>query len=317
MSDYLTLQTGQEVVAATLFSSFREFIRDQNGQTADVHMRQFRSYADVFQGFSSWPADSREGQFIYRLEQLDTTTVYPLLLEIFNLYGDAAGKAQRRQIIEDLESLFVRRAVCELTTKNYNRLFVDMIRSLRSNDDFSAAAVRKFLLEQTAETTIWPDDETFTAAWMTINFYRRLKKSKARMILEAIELALFNSKTEKVQIEQNLTIEHLMPKEWVKHWPLSESAATDEAKEKASNLRDELLHKVGNLTLLTKRLNPSISNGPWSKKREKILEHSALNMNRAFHTTTTWDEGAIFKRSEELLKIGLKLWPVPARTNAG
>ena len=70
--------------------------------------------------------------------------------------------------------------------------------------------------------------------------------------------------------------------------------------------------KVENLSLLTKRLNPSISNGPWEKKRDKILEHSALNMNRGFQNVPDWNEVLILKRSEDLFKHALKLWPRPA-----
>jgi hypothetical protein len=164
-------------------------------------------------------------------------------------------------------------------------------------------------LAQTVEVSRWPDDETFKTSWLTINFYRRLKKSKARMILEAIEASLHTGMTEKLQIEKMLTIEHLLPKEWKKHWPLP--ATAPEEIENASKVRDEMLHKVGNLSLLTKRLNPAVSNGPWDKKREKILEHSALNMNRGFLNVPTWNETLIMKRSEELLKHALKLWPRP------
>lgn len=43
----------------------------------------------------------------------------------------------------------------------------------------------------------------------------------------------------------------------------------------------EQLSHDGQLTLLTKKLNPSVSNGPWEKKRNAILEHSALSLNRS------------------------------------
>jgi hypothetical protein len=42
-----------------------------------------------------------------------------------------------------------------------------------------------------------------------------------------------------------------------------------------AKVRESVLHVIGNLTLLTEKLNPSVSNGPWSKKRPAILEHSA------------------------------------------
>ena len=39
--------------------------------------------------FEGFPPDSREGLFFYRLGQLDTTTVYPLVLEVLKRYGGA------------------------------------------------------------------------------------------------------------------------------------------------------------------------------------------------------------------------------------
>lgn len=312
MNDYLTLATGEEVSSALLFSTFREHVRTSDGQPAAEHMQRFRTYADVYRSFSDFPSDSREGQFFYRLEQLDTTTVFPILLEVLKRYGGPKDRAELHQILGDLESFFVRRAVCELTTKNYNRLFVDMIKAAKVANDFSATAVRNFLLAQTVDVSRWPSDDEFRSSWLRIGFYKRLKKAKARMILEALEAALHTGKTEKVQIERMLTIEHLLPRQWEKHWPLPDAATTPELIEEATKYRDDVLHRVGNLTLLTKRLNPSVSNGPWDKKRHKILEHSALNLNRGFQDIEGWDENAIEERSKELLKQAMKIWPRPA-----
>ena len=64
--------------------------------------------------------------------------------------------------------------------------------------------------------------------------------------------------------------------------------------------------------LLTKELNPSASNGPWSKKRDKILEHSALNLNRPFKDHSVWDEDLIEERSKTLFNVAVKIWPHPS-----
>jgi hypothetical protein len=63
------------------------------------------------------------------------------------------------------------------------------------------------------------------------------------------------------------------------------------------------------LTLLTKELNPSVSNGPWERKRKEILKHSALNLNRSL--PDEWNEEAIQVRAEELFKVAVKVWPRP------
>lgn len=312
MNDYLTLVTGEEVSASLLFSSFRDYVRESQGEPAATHLGQFREYADVYRSFEEFPEDSREGQFFYRLHQLDTKTVFPLLLEVLKRHNTPKGRPELLQILGDLESFFVRRAICQLTTKNYNRQFVEMIKNARSHGDYSAKSIREYLVAQTVDVSRWPDDEEFKNAWLTVNFYRRLKKSKGRMILEAIEAAMHTGKTEKVQIEKKLTIEHLLPRKWKEHWPILTTGKSDVNVEEMSKLREEMLHKVGNLTLLTKRLNPAISNGNWQKKREQILEHSALNLNRKFQNVNEWNEMLILERSVELLKHAMKIWPRPS-----
>jgi hypothetical protein len=47
-----------------------------------------------------------------------------------------------------------------------------------------------------------------------------------------------------------------MPRKWLTHWPL-EDASHEEAD------RDRIIHTLGNLTLLTGKLNSKVSNGAW------------------------------------------------------
>ncbi len=307
LNHYLTLMLGQEVLIAQLFGDYRTFV-ENNGRSAANHMELFRDYANVYKSFDEFSVSSREGVFFYRLGELDTTTVFPLLLEVIKRHNTAEGGDELSQILMDLESFLVRRTICELTPKNYNKLFVELVKQSAKANDFSAETIRTFLLGQEAETSRWPTDEEFKKAWLGLQFYKRLKKSKLRMILEALEVALHTGKTEKVAIERTLTIEHLLPREWERYWPLSVANDSPEAQKKTEH-RKEMLDRIGNLTLLTKKLNPSVSNGPWDKKRKGILNHSALNLNRLL--PEVWDEDRIEARSEELFKIAVKVWPRP------
>lgn len=279
--------------------------------TADAakQMALFRHYGDVYRSMEELPITTREGMFIYRLDQLDTTTFYPVLLEVFKRYRNPEYRQEFDQVLLDLESYLVRRAICELTTKNYNDLVVRMIKQLRATDDFSSQPIRNFLMGQTADTGRWPDDDEFRKSWMSMPFYKAIKRSKGRMILEALEIASYHGKTEKVEVERKLTIEHLMPVSWEKHWPIVMNAAESQQVDGAADRRNEAIHRIGNLTLLTKELNPSVSNGPWLKKRDEILKHSALNLNRPFQNISTWDEAAIEQRSAALFEIVKKIWP--------
>lgn len=314
LNQYLTMMKGQEVIISQMFLDYRDLVESRNGRRAPEHMEHFRSYADVYQSFEGFPSDSREGLFFYRLDQMDISTVHPLLLEVFKRYAKPVGQSELESILVDLESLLVRRAVCGLTPKNYNRFFALLVKNLRDGgDDFSPSSIRKHLLSETADTQRWPDDDEFRSSWMSVDFYRRIKKATQRMILEAIEAALYTGKTEKVRLERNLTIEHLLPVDWRDHWPLVVKEETSEAQEHAEKRRNEMLHKIGNLTLLTKKLNPSVSNGPWAKKRQAILKHSALNLNRVFQDIGVWNEDLIEQRSKDLFAVAVKVWPHPGR----
>jgi hypothetical protein len=312
LNHYLTMMKGDEVIISQMFLDYRELVSSRNGTPAREHLQHFGSYAEVYESFDAYSSDSREGLFFYRLYEMDTTTVFPLLLEVFKRHPGASSQSECNRILVDLESFLVRRSICGLTTKNYNRFFAQIVARLHNaTSDFSCAAIRQQLLAETADTQRWPDDGEFREAWTTIDFYKRVKKSVQRMILEAIELALYTGKTEKIKIERKLTIEHLLPRDWEAHWPLLVHEQSPDAQEQALRRRNESIHRVGNLTLLTKELNPSVSNGAWSKKRDKILEYSALRLNQPFKDSAIWDEDAIAQRSKLLFDYAVKIWPRP------
>ena len=307
LQHYLTLMKGDEVPATHLFAEFRDLARKRPTITAKDHLKSIHSYGAIFQKFmSGFSPDSPEGRFFYRLNELDTTTVFPVLLEVFKRAGGIPSD-EVRAVLTDLESFLVRRMVCGLTTKNYNILMRSLIQHLQSNDTFSAKAVRDFLLAQDAESTRWPKDEEFEKAWLSRPLYDALTRARVRIVLEALELAMYTDKTEKVVIDSKLTIEHVLPQEWDAYWSLPEGVQADQAMKR----REGLLHTIGNLTLVTDRLNPAMSNGPWADKRAALSEHSSLAMNRKLCALETWNESTIERRAGELFELAKAIWTIP------
>ena len=76
--------------------------------------------------------------------------------------------------------------------------------------------------------------------------------------------------------------------------------------------RDALIHTIGNLTLLTGRLNTKVSNSAWASKRTHLDEHDVLKMNSDLLSATgdAWDE-ATMARTATLTEAILEIWPVP------
>jgi hypothetical protein len=311
LGHYLTLMTGDEVSATKLFTEFREYVGEApDANTIQEQMKCFSEFAGVYRSFEDFSPDTRDGLFFQRLAQMDTTTVFPLLLEVYKHHGDCSRSRELAQILTDVESFLARRTICELTPKNYNNLFAQMARQLRSGGSPNAGAVRALLRADRADTSRWPDDEELHKAWVRLLFYKRLPRPRLRMVLEACDTAMRGPKTEIVKIELGLTIEHLMPVGWRESWPLPCESGTPESYEAATR-RDEVIHHIGNLTLLNKRLNPSVSNGPWDRKLPAILKHSALNLNRPLADYPGWDEESIERRSEELFHYAVAVWPYP------
>ena len=208
----------------------------------------------------------------------------------------------------DLESFLVRRMICGRTIKNYNRLFLQIAAELneaaKATGVVDRAAFQKVLLAKTGDAVDWPSDAEFETAWQEVPAYERLSAAKVEMVLLALDLELRTKKGESITIDDDLTIEHVMPQDWEEHWPLP-------ASDRAGIARDKVLHTFGNLTLLTQGLNTAVSNGPYSAKQPEITAQSSLRLNAYFQSVDAWDEAAIAAREKELFALALTIWPRP------
>jgi hypothetical protein len=314
LQHYLTLMRNNEVFVSLLFTEFQKFWDRHVHYNAEWHMRSLRDHASYFQTFLTMSQQNREGKFFQRLRIMDTTTVFPFLLGLYHDLNDASDMAKERLgILEDIESFLVRRMVCRMTAKDYNRLFLDFLGDLRAKGEFTRRYLREYLMQQTAESRLWPSDEQFRQAWLREPLYKIVTRPRLRMLLEALDEALYTPKSERYHLNANLTVEHILPQDWQEHWPLKELAVVETPESRIARIerRNQLLHTTGNLTLLTKALNPSVSNGPFDRKRKEILKHSALNLNRFLAETGSWDEEEILNRGERLFEVARRIWPHP------
>jgi hypothetical protein len=141
-----------------------------------------------------------------------------------------------------------------------------------------------------------------------------------------LEIASRTKLQETTALAPRLTVEHVLPEKWETHWLLRDGVpltkeekiqaifATTEDDTRLGQIvtRNRLLHTIGNLTILTKSLNSSVSNGPWEGKRKALLDHSLLVMNREITRENTWTEDKIEARSRTLFKIAKSIWPLTA-----
>lgn len=309
LQHYLTLQTDSEIASGNIFNSFKAYV-EEKPRSVDWHLKHLRDYGRHFKYFMQPPADSREGTFFFRLTKMQISTVFPFLLGLFHAMDEERAD-ERTEILVDLESFLVRRMICRLSTRGYNRLFLDLLKHL-SKVGYERSNIHDFLLKQEAEIGRWPNDKEFKQAWLTVPVYSAFTKPRVKMVLRALDAALHTSKTEKYWLKVSLTIEHLLPQNWEAHWPMPPMAGESaDAYIARKDNRNHLLHTIGNLTLLTGALNPSVSNGSFAHKKVEILKHSAINLNRFLYEREGWGEEEIEDRAKALFKIAANVWPHP------
>lgn len=70
---------------------------------------------------------------------------------------------------------------------------------------------------------------------------------------------------------------------------------------------------LGNLTLVTQRLNSALSNAAWTTKRGTLNQYSVLMLNQRLIDAwpDRWDEDAIDQRGRQLAEVICRVWPGP------
>ncbi|RKI01869.1 DUF262 domain-containing protein [Corallococcus sp. AB038B] len=311
LQHFLAFKTEQEPNVTRLFHDYQRWIREKSPfASVEAELKEVTRCANAFRRLLRPDPSTRLGTFAVRLRDMDTSTVYPLMLAL--LTRQDLPEVELEGITTDIESFLIRRMACGRTTKAYNRYFLQLTRDVKALPSVDRAAFQRLLLLGGGMSVDWPGDAEFQRALQDRPLYLELRASRIEMLLRALDEALKTAKTEKVTIDGDLSIEHVMPQQWEKHWPLSKAAmATAGGQGEAEQKRDALVHTLGNLTLLTQELNASVSNGPYADKQPHITANSALRMNTYFQKVAEWDEDGIRERSATLAKLATKVWPKP------
>ena len=139
MQHFLASQQGQDIPIKHLYVEYRHWVETKKpfaSVSAELAAlsRQGAAFRRIIQ-----PA---KGDVVFGLcsflETFDIRTAYPLLLALMDSDLDADAW---KQVSDILESYLLRRAVCGLDTKNYNRIFLSLTRNLR-REGFSTDGLR-------------------------------------------------------------------------------------------------------------------------------------------------------------------------------
>lgn len=322
---FLIAKSGQQIDARRVNEEYRRWVSQLPSPYASVQdeLADFARHGDVYQRYESADVSKlRCDDFRRVLADFDVSTALPLAM--FLELECCLDAAQLKACLSALESFIVRRAIAGSENKEYNKLFVDVVSSLMGliGDDVLPALLRK-LLGGGGSTRNWPADDDILAKAIGAPIYNDLKRPALRLILERLELASRDKKSEHLEFAPNLQIEHILPQGWHQHWTsaglsipqhaaMYPHTATGEVAPFVEKIRarNAALQTLGNLTLLNMYLNPAASNGPFDAKLVEY-KNSVLRLNRYFDPATSWDEEAIAVRGRKLGDALCKIWSRP------
>lgn len=232
---------------------------------------------------------------------LSTTTVFPYVLYVLR---NVANPAERSRIFTLVENYLLRRLICRETTKNYNNIFTGLIKSGMDTRDKLAER----LLNSDEAGVRFPTDEQVRRGFREA----KLSNAQSKVVLYMIERSVRNDQRQSTALSgiSHYSLEHLMPKKWRNNWG---SVSNERAAE-----RDEALHKLGNLSLLSSTLNTSIRDADWQTKkagtgRQHGLDRYATGLETLVEdlALASWDVEEIGRRGERLAGQALDIWPFP------
>lgn len=307
MTRYLAMKIKSDVVSSQLFKTYRSYLDSAQIKPSDA-VKDLAAYAATYRKLLAWvdePKPIKGHQSSQRLVKsvwdFEANPLYSALLWLFgpeiNIEDDVRERCARI-----LDSWVVRRAASGLTTKNINKTALLILEQLRKHGD-QADNLQKFILGKEGVTTIEdPTDKSLLKYLETAPAYKSLGQRRVAALLRAVESRLNKNDPDWVPAGP-LTVEHLMPSSWKEHWPLK---SDDEV---ALVARRAAIHNLGNLVLLTKRLNSSIGNSNWLTKRAAVKKLTVLLHVREVIDSDDWNEELILKRARQLAAAIIERWP--------
>lgn len=323
----LQAETGLEVDTSRTYESYQRWAVPPKGTrlSAKDQVNILRAHSKHLLALIDENLSTPIGSLGRVANALDVTTVTAVALAI----AGKCGPEEQRVMFTALESYLIRRESCGLTKKNYNVIFLALLRELQKNG-FTMDVLSNRLASLVGEASLWPDDSQFKKALLSRGIYGGgAALGLCRVLLARVAVRIGATTAAEVAWTpnwSNLQVEHMLPQSWYEHWTLPDgsSATEEEARQAAVATEDQiktqpkwqaylkrerLKNTVGNLTILNSALNNEIKNQAWRLKREAIRSNTQLRMNFDLASLDKWDEVLIEDRSEAIFDIAVGEWP--------
>jgi len=282
------LSSREVVKEPVLLEEIRQHIKDE--QTAYKFMENLTDEVDTYEALIKpmkefWDAKHPDLLgLLMDLQTLSATIPLPLLMAAFNL-----DVKEFKNVIRDCTTFMFRYlTIGEQESKELEKFFSDLAIKIRNKEITKASQVRKHFLKRDLS------DKVFESVLEV----KDIKLNKvATYILKKIERKLA---PDQETFSDKITLEHILPKTPDKEW--------DKYLEENQMDYTNLIHKLGNQTLLLGKVNTKIRNQIFTKKTGEYKKSSKLIINRDLANLKSWTEKDIMERQKWLTKQCMDIW---------
>ena len=216
----LQAELGEEIDVGRLYVGYRRFaVGRQTAVSAAEQLRVLNLYSVHYRHLISGGGDTPISRFGSRISAWDASTTHAIALLIAK---SGCPAEEQRSMFDDIVSYLVRRAVCGLTAKNYNKVFIQQLKQLVAHA-LTADVLHTSLAKLDGDSSRWPRDDEFRKSWLEAEVYPgRLDAAQTKSILLELEEGMRSARTEEPFVlgVESLDVDHIMPVSWFEHWPL-------------------------------------------------------------------------------------------------
>ena len=287
------------------------FLQNENNQEVEVIFKEVIHYAHCYNSAYQQPVSELDTVLQEPIKEFRYTSSdmpAPLLMEYMSLYkrGDSKtlqtlSSQQLAEIITLLNSYLMRRALCNLDTSDISRYFTTLLKHTLNEceGDYTnivAIFTKHLVTRNRGNKMAMPDDRRMEECIYNANMY-------SLDVLKFFFRKLENENNPAPVDFDRLSVEHLMPqkptKEWYKTLQVTET------------IYEENLHRLGNLTLASRKDNSKMSNKVWEYKANILRSTSHLKLNEELIKKNKWNINDIEERTKKLIADMIRLYPYP------
>lgn len=281
-----------------LFNGFNENDRMKN---LSLKLKRFcRYYVAVTRGQVE---DEELAQALTRIAQLDTATVNPLLISLYDGYEHHEfTRDDFLRMLEVVESYLFRRSACDCPTSALAPFFSSLIAridAVRSEEGNVTDAFMAMLLNEENTPQRFPTDAEFAHALAT-----RDAHSHAHVLYLLARIDEHLEPTDASVLEAyNWSLEHVMPMRALKDDAWCQALGAD-----PERAFEACINNIGNLTLTPHPFDAQ--EGSFEQKQTRIAE-SPIALSTDILAATEWGPECIRARAEHLVAQALDIWKRP------